>query len=298
MSDLTAFVLTLALAPIPDGTTFADVAPIFAEHCTLCHGGEDPAAALSLASLDALKKGGESGPAAVAGDTERSEILLRLRGRKKPKMPLNADPLAETQIARIEAFITDGLRAAPDDAVLPEMTPKSRPVPKPGEPVAFADVEPILEKNCVKCHMPDGERGVPPEGYRLDTLQQALAARDRARIVPGVPEASELVRRIKGVSQPRMPFGGDPLSPEEIRLLEDWVRQGARGPDGKKAPVPIGAEVRFRGTLTERYAIDGLPIDVDSRTRIDKDPSPGDAAEVRGIVLPDGLIRATRIRRR
>lgn len=278
-------------------TTFAAVAPLFQEHCTLCHGGDDPAAALSLESLEALKKGGESGPAAIAGDTGKSEIALRLRGKKKPRMPLDADPLSEADIALVEKFVADGLLPAADPAALPAPAPR-RALPKPGEPVAFADVEPILRRHCARCHMPDGERGDPPEGYRLDSWEEAIARRERARIVPGTPLASEVVRRLHGLSRPRMPLGGEPLAPDEIRVIEEWVRAGAPGPDGGRAPVPAGAEVRFRGKLTARYAIDGLPLVVDRGTRIDKDPAVGADAEVRGAVLPDGRIRATRIRRR
>lgn len=286
-----------ALGPEDGKTTFASVAPLFLEHCAICHGGDDPAAALSLESLEALKKGGESGPAAVAGDPARSEIVLRLRGKKKPRMPLDADPLGEADIALVEKFVADGLLAAPDPSALPA-PPKPRALPKPGEPVAFADVEPLFKKNCVRCHMPDGERGDPPEGYRLDSWEASLAPGERVRIVPGTPRASELVRRLRGLSRPAMPLGGEPLTPDEIRVVEDWVAAGAPGPAGGKAPIPAGAEVRFRGKLTARYAIDGLPLVVDRGTRIDKEPAVGAEAEVRGTVLPDGRIRATRLRRR
>jgi hypothetical protein len=112
--------------------------------------------------------------------------------------------------------------------------------------------------------------GRPPEGYRLDSLAATLDASDRARVVPGNPGSSELVRRIRGVSRPRMPFDGPPwLADEEMRLIEQWIAQGARDSEGRGAPVPAGARVRFRG-----------------------------AEEIRGVVQPDGNISVTRQRRR
>ena len=118
-------------------------------------------------------------------------------------------------------------------------------------------------------------------------------------VVPGVPGASELVRRITGQSRPRMPLDGPPyLSEEEIRLLRDWVAQGAVDVDGNRAAVPAGAEVRLQGTLSGFWALDGLPLVVDRNTRLKKSPALGDRVRVRATVLPDGRLRATRIRPR
>jgi hypothetical protein len=46
-------------------------------------------------------------------------------------------------------------------------------------------------------------------------------------IIPGKPDESELVRRIRGVDQQRMPFGKHPLAESEIELIIRWVQQGA-----------------------------------------------------------------------
>lgn len=46
-------------------------------------------------------------------------------------------------------------------------------------------------------------------------------------IIPGKPDESKLVRRIKGIDQPRMPFAKPPLSESEIGLIVRWVQQGA-----------------------------------------------------------------------
>jgi hypothetical protein len=118
-------------------------------------------------------------------------------------------------------------------------------------------------------------------------------------VVPGNPAASELVRRIRGQALPRMPFDGPPyLTDEEIRLIEEWILQGAADAQGKAAPAPAGAGVRLHGTLTMIWELDGLPLRVDAATRIDKRPQAGDLVEVRGTVQNDGAVHVNRIRRR
>ena len=53
----------------------------------------------------------------------------------------------------------------------------------------------------------------------------------------GDPNASELVRRIRGQARPRMPLDGPPyLSIDEIRLIEDWIAQGARASTSRRRP--------------------------------------------------------------
>jgi hypothetical protein len=96
-----------------------------------------------------------------------------------------------------------------------------------------------------------------------------------------------------------MPLDGPPyLSHDEITLIERWVRTGAQDSTGKPSPIPVGRQVRYRGRLTGPHELDGLPFHVDRGTRIDKSPRVGDEAEVRGVIQPDGSVRATRLRRR
>ena len=56
------------------------------------------------------------------------------------------------------------------------------------------DIQPMLTKQCLLCHGPDEAEG----GLRLDVDQQAYAELDSGAraIVPGKPEASELMRRV------------------------------------------------------------------------------------------------------
>jgi len=90
---------------------------------------------------------------------------------------------------------------------------------------AFSDVNQIFQTRCVKCH--SGAR--PPEGLHLDSYGGVMAgAKDVQVIVKGEPGKSELVKRIKGISKPRMPKDGPPwLSEKDIALIEKWIAADA-----------------------------------------------------------------------
>lgn len=71
--------------------------------------------------------------------------------------------------------------------------------------------------------------GALPEGYLLSSYAATLASGERARVVPGNPAASELVRRIRGQARPHMPYDGPPyITDAEIDLIVAWIEQGAR----------------------------------------------------------------------
>ena len=164
----------------------------------------------------------------------------------------------------------------------------------PAGPVTFDLVEPIFASRCVHCH--SGPQA--PEGLRLDGYESALDSRERAWIVPGFPMASEVVRRICGISRPAMPLNQPSLPAEQIGLIEAWILEGARSSQGVPAELPVGARVRLGGTLTSLWSLDGLPLLVDGGTRIDDSPAVGSYVEVRGVVDPGGAVRAERIRGR
>jgi hypothetical protein len=81
-------------------------------------------------------------------------------------------------------------------------------------------------------------------GLHLDSYQGALAGSKNGTVLfPGDASSSELMRRVRGESQPRMPFLGYPLDADEIALLEYWIEAGL--PEGETAaatkPMPAPA---------------------------------------------------------
>jgi len=106
------------------------------------------------------------------------------------------------------------------------------PDAKAARPVDFnREVRPILSKNCFACHGSDEAKRA--KGLRLDQREAAvkpLKSGDAA-IVPGDPEASNLVARIGEEDDTlRMPprKAGNRLSPAEVDVLTRWVQQGAK----------------------------------------------------------------------
>ncbi len=275
---------------------YAAVARILAERCVMCHSGASAPLELRLDSLDGVRAGSRNGPVARPGDADGSELVRRIRGTSQPRMPMTGPPfLSEADITTISDWIAAGM---PAGEAGPEITSPPA-MPTPGERVTYAHVAPIFARRCAKCHTDNGLMGAPPEGYRLTSHEATLSAADRVRVVPGQPLASELLRRIRGLSRPRMPFDGPPwLTEAEIALIGAWIADGARNAAGQAAPLPVGARLRLEGELTGQWSLDGLPLQVGSSTRIDKRPRPGDRVEVRGRVAADGGIDVSRLRRR
>lgn len=62
-------------APVYEST----IAPLLDTYCNACHGPEKDKGGLRLDTLEAILKGGDSGPSLVAGDASRSLLIERLR---------------------------------------------------------------------------------------------------------------------------------------------------------------------------------------------------------------------------
>ena len=286
--------------PAAGDVSYTDLAPLIAERCLMCHSGAVASAGLRLDSYDAILKGSAKGPVVKAGDVAGSELMRRIKGASLPRMPMTGPPwLADADIARFERWVTGGLRKG-DGLAAAAVAQAPAPLrPRAGEPVTYRHVAPILAARCAKCHTDKGVMGPPPEGYRLTSYEATLSTTDRVRVVPGRPEASELVRRIRGQALPRMPHDGPPwLSAEEIKLIETWVAQGARNADGEQAAMPVGARLRLHGTLGPKGELDALEMTTTPHTRIDKAPRPGAYVEVRGRIDAGGGVVVERMRAR
>lgn len=101
-------------APLkPGDVAFStDVAPILVDKCGKCHGDREPENRFAISTLTSLVKGGRSGPAIVPGKAEESLLVKKLRGAgiEGQRMPLNAPPLPDADIATIAKWIDQGAR--------------------------------------------------------------------------------------------------------------------------------------------------------------------------------------------
>lgn len=85
------------------------------------------------------------------------------------------------------------------------------------------DIQPIFKANCERCH---GAK-ISQAGLRFDQKSSALKG-----ISPGNSKASLLMRRILGEGgEASMPLGGEPLKPEQIALIRQWIDAGASWSD-------------------------------------------------------------------
>jgi mono/diheme cytochrome c family protein len=88
--------------------TFArDVMPALGRYCETCHGDNEQHGGLRLDNYDNLMRGGDSGPAVIAGDAGKSLLLAKIEHRDKPFMPPRK--WLPTKIrARIRAWVLAG----------------------------------------------------------------------------------------------------------------------------------------------------------------------------------------------
>lgn len=102
---------------------------------------------------------------------------------------------------------------------------------RPAAPVLAPDwsrIGPIFARQCTMCHGPQGAA----RGLRLDSFAAAVAGSDNGPVLlGGDPERSELIRRLRGLSTPRMPFLGYPLPEDQIDLIARWIAADLPGAD-------------------------------------------------------------------
>jgi hypothetical protein len=96
------------------------------------------------------------------------------------------------------------------------------------------DIRPLLSDRCYKCHGPDEAKR--QAGLRLDLEAGVKSAGDSGEIavVPGDLKASAMIARITSTDpDQRMPpaDSGKSLSPDEIALIEAWVKGGGEWSD-------------------------------------------------------------------
>ena len=92
-----------------DPPDWADVNAIFAERCVMCHAEQGAGLGLRLDSYSAAVAGSTKGPVLLSGDADRSELIRRLRGQSKPRMPFLSYPLPDDQINLIVRWVDAGL---------------------------------------------------------------------------------------------------------------------------------------------------------------------------------------------
>jgi hypothetical protein len=120
-----------------------------------------------------------------------------------------------------------------------------------GDDVRFSrDIRPIFNQNCVPCHGGVRQKNGVSFIFREDAL--GVGKSGRRTIVPGKPDSSELIARITSTDpEIRMPYHAPPLPPQQVALLRQWIKEGAKWEDHwafvAPKPQPLPAVNRLDG---------------------------------------------------
>ena len=101
--------------------------------------------------------------------------------------------------------------------------PGPGPEPIPGESSFLRDVMPVFQSKCAACH----GLGVAIAGVSLTSYDEMMASEASSPlVVPGKPEESLLLTKLRDEASPMPPSG---LLPQErILAIEEWIAQGAQ----------------------------------------------------------------------
>src|SRR5262245_16826627 len=92
----------------------------------------------------------------------------------------------------------------------------------------YKDVRPILQQHCNGCHQP----AKPMGGFVMTDHRDLLKAGERGKpgVVAGKPEASYVVEQIRhrDNGKAEMPKGREALTTAQVKLIGDWIAQGAK----------------------------------------------------------------------
>ncbi len=101
------------------------------------------------------------------------------------------------------------------------------------------DIAPILVGNCTGCHNAKDKRGK----FDMTSFKKLMAGSEKQKVIlPGKPDDSPLVLRIKGEITPKMPQGQNRnLADVAIDKIETWVQAGARLDAGIDENAPLAS---------------------------------------------------------
>jgi len=187
-------------AEAPGTGEYAAAQAILTAKCVRCHGPEKQKSGLRLDTRSAALEGGVDGPAIIPGNSAKSDMVRRVLGETKPRMPYREPPLEAAEIAAIRAWIDAG---APGPA--PAKTEATVAAPAKAEATAqkhWAYVKPVR---------PDVPAVKRKEWLKTPIDAFVLARLEHEGLEPS-PEASRetLLRRVT------LDLTGLPPTPAEI----------------------------------------------------------------------------------
>jgi mono/diheme cytochrome c family protein len=167
---------------------------------------------------------------------DRAHVVLQMEGLvlppfDKPVFGTRWEIYAtEDAVVARSATATVGPESKPAES-RPEMTP-TPPEPSENSGISFTgQVAPVLVQRCGKCHIAE-KRG----GFTMETFAALRQGPPEGTVLfPGDPLGSRLIETIETGDMPR---GGGKVPPAELRMLKEWVTQGAKF-DGADSDLPL-----------------------------------------------------------
>jgi Planctomycete cytochrome C len=105
------------------------------------------------------------------------------------------------------------------------------------------DIQPILKAKCYDCHSEQAKK--EKAGYVFDNLKRfANDIGPKGQIVPHDVERSNILDIVTRDKDRMPPAGREPLTPKEVKLLREWIEEGASLDGTKSGPQPGGLAPR------------------------------------------------------
>ena len=189
---LVAFALCAATAagaddPTPEQLEFFEnrVRPLFVTHCAECHGEGNVKGGLRINSGDAVRRGGDSGPAIVPGKPDESLLIEAVGHRGDIKMPPK-QKLADAEIATLRRWVEIGAPWPADNA---DAKAATTPFTISPEQRSFWSFQPVRDVTIPV---------VKDETWPAGTLDRLVLARLEAAGLKPSPSADKrtLIRRV------------------------------------------------------------------------------------------------------
>ena len=177
--------------------------------CTECHGPDGSESHLRLDSRTGILRGGDFGPAAVAGKADASELIRRVKTTNpEQRMPPEGERLTADDVAALAAWIDAGLpwpghEAEPTDEAVrdPRLDHWAwQPIAKPTPPAAQAPFAALA--------------GVEAERNPIDFFVRAKLVEGERKLAPSpVADRATLIRRLS------FDLIGLPPTPDEVQAF-------------------------------------------------------------------------------
>lgn len=202
---LAFFALTLVAAASARGEDHRkffenEIRPLLSKHCFDCHGEKKQKGGLRVDHISYLKTGGDTGPAIVPGDPDKSPLIEAIRQTNEDfKMPPR-DKLSDAEVAALEKWVRLGA-----------------PWPADNKTVVVTEGGFTEEQRNYWFFKPLGNP-VPPEAggaWAKNEIDRFIAAKHAELSLPPAPEADrqEFIRRAT------FDLHGLPPSPAEINAF-------------------------------------------------------------------------------